>query len=103
MSERKYHEEHAKLPKASAGTSPTGFEKKKGKEFWNIEEMESFFNKTNLPEGPVNLDKCTKIINVKLFIEASLQTIKVHNGNKTYYPYYERLLRLKEIIKKQKA
>jgi hypothetical protein len=103
MSERKYHEEPAKLPKASSGTSPTGFEKKKVKEFWNIEDLESFFAKAKLPAGPVMLDGCTKIINVELFVSASLQTIKVHNGNKTYFPYYERLLRLKEIIKKQKS
>jgi hypothetical protein len=108
MSERKYfpeapEEEHAGSAKAEASTSPNDFlpkSKKKKAEQWNISELTTFFSIAKIPGGPIMLDECTKIINVGLFIESHLQTIKVNNGNKIYLPYYERLIKLKKIIEK---
>jgi hypothetical protein len=70
---------------------------------WPIAELEEFFRDAKLPEGPINLpDTTMRIINVPLFVKSHLSTIKKHNGNPTYLPYYERLVKFKELIQKQK-
>ena len=101
MTERRYFPEdkHAAL----SSTNPNDFLPKVRKkvELWNITELYTFFEKAKVPEGPVKLGKGVTIINVRLFIESSLRTIKVHNGNKTFEPYYDRLLALKKIIEKK--
>ncbi len=70
---------------------------------WPIAELEEFFRNAKLPEGPINLPDTTMIIaNVQLFVKSHLSTIKKHNGNKVYLPDYERLVKFKKIIEKQK-
>jgi hypothetical protein len=83
---------------ASAGpvTSPKDFKKKKV--LWDIEELEKFFKQCKLPEGEVQLNECAKIVNVERFLTSHLLAVKNHNGNKVYQPYYNRLIRFKEII-----
>jgi hypothetical protein len=98
MTERKYfpEEKHAGKANAEASMTPNDFKKKKS-EVWDIAGLEAFFEVANIPEGTVVLSSGEKIINVKLFIESHMRIIKLNNG-KTFQPYYERLIRLREII-----
>jgi hypothetical protein len=69
--------------------------------FVNIEyvnELEHFFDITNLPEGPVKLDSCSTIINVPLFIKSHLTILKYHKGNLRFKPYLDRLIQFKNSI-----
>lgn len=66
--------------------------KEKSSPGWAIEELEKFLAGKTLPAGPVQLSQATTIIDVPLFVSSHLSAIKAHNGNKTYYPYFERLL-----------
>jgi hypothetical protein len=103
MSERKYHtEEPARSTKRGAGTDPDEFTVKKGKVLWEVAELVTFFSIAKLPEAPVQLSECQTIVNVERFLSSHLETIKKHNGNKTYQPYYDRLILFKKIIENQK-
>jgi hypothetical protein len=101
MSTRKYHNEAPAMPlEASSGTATNDFNKKKVSQKWEIAELEEYFSKTVLPEGPLRLSECEMVPDVKAFIESHIRTVKKHNGNKTFYPYYERLLDLRKIIER---
>jgi hypothetical protein len=67
---------------------------------WPIEELEAFFKNAKMPDPPIILypGSSARIVNLEIFVRSHLKTIKAHNGNKTYLPDYERLLRLKQLI-----
>jgi hypothetical protein len=62
-----------------------------------LETLEKFFKETELPKQ-VGLNYCTVITDTEKFIESSFATLKSNSGNKTFMPYYERLVKLKEIL-----
>jgi hypothetical protein len=64
---------------------------------WNIDSLKNFFSRVSLPDI-IQLDCCTKVADVPLFIETHLATCEGQNGNPTYFPYYSRLLQAKRII-----
>ncbi len=47
---------------------------------WNINELEMFFSKTILPKT-IKLNPHTTIIDMPLFIDSHLQTVKANNGS----------------------
>jgi len=63
-----------------------------------IFELETFFNTCILPTGPIKLDECSTIIDLPKFIEAHLSTVIFNNGNKTFRPYLDRLIELRNLI-----
>jgi hypothetical protein len=65
---------------------------------WGVKELDVFFRSRELPEGPVRLDDCTVINDVRTFIEAEMAIVKGQNGNAKYLPYLDRLLALKTIL-----
>jgi hypothetical protein len=67
-------------------------------ELWDVEGLEDFFNSTILPAQPVKIDVCGTITDVCLFVNSHIATAKANNGNRTYLPYFERLLKLKNIL-----
>ena len=69
------------------------------KETWDVEGVESFFQKTELPTKPIKLNQCSTIINIETFIESHLDISKAHNGIPVYKPYFERLIQLREILR----
>jgi len=73
---------------------------KPGKPLWNIEELELFFSNIKLPAGPMVLSPAVTIVDMEKFVLSHIATVKAHNGNKTFYPYYERLLQFKSILTK---
>lgn len=58
------------------------------------------FNFDNLPKEPMRLSPCELISNPAAFIESHFATVKANNGNKTYFPYYQRLQALQQMINK---
>lgn len=73
------------------------------KENWDkLPELEKFFDSIKLDEyDEILLQTGQKIHNLKHFVTGHLQMCKTHNGNKTFLPYYERLLLLKEILERK--
>jgi hypothetical protein len=73
------------------------------KEIWPIEELqrvfgiEGYFDGKKLPDEPIDTPR-GKIFNLQKFISSNLNTIISHNGKKTYRPYIERLMGLKQYL-----
>ncbi len=65
-----------------------------------IEDIEGAFHGIDLPEGPIELNEATKIMDIKMFIQAQLSIIKNALESRMSIPAYDRLLALKEIITK---
>lgn len=76
------------------------FTKKKVKETWNIDELEQFFNKIKISIQEIQLDQCTYITNIKQFVDSHIVITNHNNGNPTYKPYYNRLVKLQNKLKK---
>lgn len=68
---------------------------------WNIEELEKFFE--NIPDQQIRLSKFENIISTKNFVENHLSIIKHNNGKKSFEPYYDRLLKLMNLLKEKTA
>lgn len=63
-----------------------------------IAELEKFFkNAAMLPAGTIMLDACTKITNVKRFVQTGLSVVKTNNGKPAFLPYLNRLQELQKI------
>ena len=58
-----------------------------------MDELEAFFNKTEI-EGPVRLDQCSVVIDVKKFTTSHIDILRANSGQMLYLPYYHRLLTL---------
>lgn len=80
-------------------------------EFWNTGELEEYFSenivnlwtkKSGELRDPLKLDRCTTITNPGLFISSHLSTIKAHNGNPVYRPYFDRLVSFRNKIENMK-
>lgn len=68
-----------------------------------ISELESYFAAVEIPNQPLRLNQCSMIIDVPLFIESHLSTLKANNGQSIFLPHLNRLQTLKQIIKNQKS
>ena len=66
---------------------------------WEIADLEKFFNSALLPSGSFKLNQSTTITNIHLFIDSHLEIIRTNNGNKTYKPYFNRLIQLRGYLK----
>lgn len=67
---------------------------------WDKElaELEIFFKHVFLPQIPIKLNRFTTILNINLFIENHLTTVRSNNGKLTFFPYLSRLRELKKLI-----
>ena len=63
-----------------------------------IQELEEYFKSITIPESAIKLDSCTTISDCNKFINSHLATIKRNNGNMTYLPYLERLIKLRTLL-----
>lgn len=68
---------------------------------WNIEELEKFFE--HIPDQQIRLSKFENIISTKKFVENHLSIIKHNNGKKSFEPYYDRLLKLMNLLKEKNS
>lgn len=58
-----------------------------------LSELEEKLNEVDLP-GQVQLTPHELIFNPRKFIDTHIKTLKGQTGNKTFMPYYNRLLKL---------
>ncbi|MBC8319094.1 MAG: hypothetical protein ISR55_10530 [Bacteroidetes bacterium] len=65
---------------------------------WNVSELKDFFCGIVYPDE-IQLDKCTRIVNVPLFLESHLDSIDRHNGNEIYEPHLLRIQKLHDLLK----
>jgi hypothetical protein len=57
-------------------------------------ELENYFEALELPKEPIQINKFSRINSVKNFIDSHLEIITHNNGNRTFTPYYDRLIDL---------
>lgn len=74
-------------------------------ESWDqdIVELEKYFKLIKLTPASVNLNQCTKITDIPLFIESHLSIMKAQAGNLRYKPYLDRLNELNAVLTKDQA
>jgi hypothetical protein len=77
---------------------PNIYKEKTSENDWDIEELEAFFKRIELPTKPLKLNAFTKIGNVEQFINAHLAYVYAHRGKKAFLPYLERLKELKFVL-----
>jgi len=63
-----------------------------------LDELERHFKNSDIPKNQIRIDKCTVVLKPQQFIEAHIATLRGKSGNKTFMPYYERLVKFKNII-----
>ena len=61
-----------------------------------IAELENFFSEVELPAEPIRLNQCSEVLNVTLFVETHLATLKNYNGNTNFLPFLNRLKLIKQ-------
>ncbi|WP_435575338.1 DUF6965 family protein [Chitinophaga defluvii] len=62
------------------------------------EELCEYFNNIELPEGPIFLNKATKITDVPKFVQSHLISIDNNPNSPTAKGDYDRLIELKRIL-----
>ncbi len=66
---------------------------------WDIDGLENFFSSINtIHLNTIDLESGLKITEMGLFVEGHLAAIKFNKGNKTFTPYYNRLVKLKLLL-----
>jgi len=63
-----------------------------------IQELETWFQNTQLPEAPLLLNESTKINNVQVFLESHFYPLKLNPNNKINEPLLDRLKAFKLLI-----
>lgn len=67
---------------------------------YDIESAEAFFKTATLPNGCVMLEPGAKIVNLKKFVDAHLSVVRNNSNKAVFMPYYERLIKLASILKR---
>lgn len=62
-----------------------------------LDDLEKELRSKKLPKHPIKLDTCTTITNCNKFIDNHILTLRGNKGNKTFIPYYLRLLKLNNL------
>lgn len=66
-----------------------------------LNHLENFFNKVELPPE-VWLSESEHITDVKKMIDSHLKILKANSGNRSYLPYFDRLVRLRAKLEAKK-
>jgi hypothetical protein len=67
------------------------------RETWEMETIKDFFSNIEIPNG-IKLNACTTIINPAQFLQTHFDIIEANNGNETFWPYYQRLVELRNLL-----
>ncbi len=70
---------------------------------WNqeIEAIEHFFSKVKIPEKPIIINRCIRIIDFKMFVESHLKKLKMNPNNLVFEPYFDKLFELKRLLENE--
>lgn len=61
-----------------------------------LQELEKLFKENDF-KGEIRLDKCTLVTDTKKFVQSHVKALKSNPKNKTYLPYWDRLIKLYKI------
>lgn len=64
----------------------------------HIHKLEEFFEKTEIPAGPIRVTKYAVIFDVGKFVSSHMSIVKANNGKYTFIPYLQRLMWVKKLI-----
>jgi len=64
----------------------------------SFKELETFYNAMTLPADSILLNNWSTVINIHLFVESHLATMKRYCGKKIFEPYQNRLIALKKVL-----
>jgi hypothetical protein len=67
-----------------------------------LEQIEDYLNSVKLPEY-ITVKQGEKIVDVRGFVDSHIATLKANSGNRTFLPYYNRLLALVRISERKLA
>lgn len=67
----------------------------------SLDELEVWFNHQQIP-SEIKLDGITWIADVPKMIQTHIMYLRHNPGNKTFMPYYQRLMQVKHIMQSQK-
>ena len=67
-------------------------------ERFDIDELKEFFNGSRVFPNERQLDQCTRIVDMSLFLDSHLDAINRHSGKETYKPHLLRLQKLRDIL-----
>jgi hypothetical protein len=62
-----------------------------------LEEIETYLNSVPLPEY-ITIQRGEHITDVRKFVDSHISTLRANSGNRTFLPYYNRLLALVKIL-----
>ena len=62
-----------------------------------LEQIEAYLNSVTLPEY-ITVKDGEKIMDVRKFVDSHISTLRANSGNRTFLPYYNRLLALVKIL-----
>lgn len=65
-----------------------------------LNELEQYFKTVTLP-AEIQLSQCEKIFDVPKFVKTQLNTLRSSEGAKVFTSYYDRLVKLKELLEKK--
>jgi hypothetical protein len=68
-------------------------------DFNELKEYFDTFDKSSI-KVPFQLDKCSKILDVNVFISSHIEHLENNRGKKAYLPYYKRLETFYNLTKK---
>lgn len=63
-----------------------------------VDSLRAFFEAAELPKSPIRLDGNTVIESPADFVVGHLEYVEANFANRTAQPYYERLVKLRQII-----
>ena len=61
-----------------------------------IQSLKIFFESVKIPKKAIELSKCETIHDCEKFVKSHLSMLENNKGNKTFMPYYDRLVKLKK-------
>lgn len=62
-----------------------------------LKELKTFFSSAEIP-ATIDLNSYSRITNVQNFIDTHISFLEHNSGNKTFKPYYDRLIELLNIL-----
>jgi hypothetical protein len=64
-----------------------------------IDEIRAFFENRELPKGSIELTSGERVLDVGKMVESHIETLVANKGNRTFLPYYNRLITVINHIK----
>jgi len=62
-----------------------------------LDEIEAYLKDAELPEY-IQLSNAERVTDVRKFVNSHIGTLRANSGNRTFLPYYNRLLALVKIL-----